>query len=611
MHLRHLLGSALAPPLLAAAALAQTPMTVIHCEAITSPKSTAPFALDLAGMPDNSRFKSLEDFFVSPDDSLWILRGRTEQGTDLENIMLLGSGTAAFMNFAQEGQPIPSGAPGELFDFFGSGVGRFNNLNQFAYSARARGGVSSVFQKVLLWDGGTTTIPFQMGDLYTGLVDQAPNPSGDETVGNSVGSIHLLDNGVIGAQDSTILGIHTSRRPAIFYRDPITLQIDAFHQTNVTTVTGLGGVGTFTIKTLTANAFYTTPNGTSWVARGQIVTSGTTDDDVLIVDGEVVLQEGSLVPGSALLLGAIFDSGISPGGNWYARGRDNSGTGAAAPDWAVLNGNLIAETGQLINGNSGERYGDTFYAFAANDLGDWALACNTDSTDPASDNVLVLNGRIIAREGDPVDLDDNSLFDDDAYIGRGNNTLVAFKANALHLTNSGNLYAILNLRDGAGNDLNSVPAFGTPDAFVVFDVSDVCTPTVYCTSQMNSAGCTPAIGWSGTPSASAGAGFAITASNILQSQFGMMIYGTTGPANIPFNGGTLCLNGPVRTMIQFAGGASICGGSFSLDFNALIAGGSNPALVPGTQVQAQYWSRDTASLDGTNLTDALEFVICP
>src|SRR5690606_12406531 len=148
-----------------------------------------------------------------------------------------------------------------------------------------------------------------------------------------------------------------------------------------------------------------------WISRGQIQTGATTDDEVLIVDGEVVVQEGSAVPGSALLAGATFDAGVSSNGNWFARGRDNSGTSSAAPDWAVLNGALVAETGQSIPGSPAESYGDTFYSFTANNGGDWALAASTNGADPATDDVIVVSGEVVAREGDAVDLDGNGLFD--------------------------------------------------------------------------------------------------------------------------------------------------------------------------------------------------------
>ena len=137
-------------------------------------------------------------------------------------------------------------------------------------------------------------------------------------------------------------------------------------------------------------------------------------------------------------------------------------------------------------------------------------------------------------------------------------------------------------------------------------------PTVYCTAKVNSAGCTPAIAFSGTPSASTGSGFTISASNELDSKFGLLFYGKTGPNSAPFQGGILCAQPPlVRTAIQSSGGSPPCGGAFSLDFNAYIAGGADPALIAGQQVNAQYWSRDPgfAPPDNTNLTDAVEFTI--
>jgi hypothetical protein len=75
---------------------------------------------------------------------------------------------------------------------------------------------------------------------------------------------------------------------------------------------------------------------------------------------------------------------------------------------------------------------------------------------------------VVAREGDPVDLDGNGTFDDDAYIGRGTNTLTAFEPNDAFLTDNGLLYFIANLRDDpvSGNDLNSNPVSGTPQAFM-------------------------------------------------------------------------------------------------------------------------------------------------
>ncbi|MBC7770957.1 MAG: hypothetical protein H7210_00545 [Pyrinomonadaceae bacterium] len=441
-----------------AAAHARQP-EIIYTKISGHPTAVVPGAVDLAGQPVFTEWRALEDFAFSPDGSRWVIKGRTQLGSDLETILVSGQGAVGTM-LAQEGQPIPGGAPGEVFDFFGSGLGRWNTLNQFAYSARARGGIASVFQKVIVSDQSGSDIVLQMGDPILGLVDQSPNPSGDETFGNSVGSVHILDNGVIGTQDSTILSIHTSRRPAIMYNG------SAFHQANVTMVTSLNGAGTETWKSIAANTFYTTPDGAHWVAEGT-VNQSTATDAVLVVDGQVRLQEGMLIPGSTVTMNAIFANGVTAGGVWFARGDQAGGN-----DWAVVSGTVVARTGDPVANGNPEAWGAVFAALAASDAGDWVLAGITDHSDPATNEVIVLNGeRVLLREGDQVDLDGDGTLDD-AFIGRGNNTLSAFEPNDLFLTGDGLLYCFANLRNAAGQDLNSTPVFGTPQAFMVLPVND-------------------------------------------------------------------------------------------------------------------------------------------
>jgi len=67
-----------------------------------------------------------------------------------------------------------------------------------------------------------------------------------------------------------------------------------------------------------------------------------------------------------------------------------------------------------------------------------------------------------------------------------------------------------------------------------------------------------------------------------------------------------------RTPVQTSFGAGTsCGGFFEIDFNAFVAGGSDPALVASVVVDTQWWSRDPAAPSTTNLTNALEFGLAP
>jgi len=51
---------------------------------------------------------------------------------------------------------------------------------------------------------------------------------------------------------------------------------------------------------------------------------------------------------------------------------------------------------------------------------------------------------------------------------------------------------------------------------------------------------------SGLPRAGAASGFQVTASNLLDHRVGLFVYGTSGAANAPFQGGTLCVAPPLR-----------------------------------------------------------------
>ncbi|GAF85580.1 unnamed protein product, partial [marine sediment metagenome] len=367
---------------------------------------------------------------------------------------------------AQEGQPVHDGAPNEVYDFFGSSPPHFNELGRFVYTARARGGDPDTKQKGIFFDGTNYNVVRMESDPAYGLLDSYP--TGDELFGNSFGSFHLLNNGVIGCQDSTIKNIHSSYRPAIFYDDT------AFKQSHVTPIDGS------IWDSFDSNKFWTTPDGTTWIAQGDDYNA--TNDDILVVNDVVVLREGNVIPATAITVDAVFQTKLLSNGDWYSRGDDPNND-----DWAVRNGTLMAATGDPITTGSTEHWANIFYAFTGNTNGDWVLVGNTDNGDIQTDTVIVLNGTdVVVREGDPVDLDGNGSFDDDAYIGRGVATLTAIHADDIFLTDDMMLYFFASLRDGAGNDLGSFGSGG--DAFLRLDLSPGCPEPGdsgnYCTADI-------------------------------------------------------------------------------------------------------------------------------
>ena len=142
-------------------------------------------------------------------------------------------------------------------------------------------------------------------------------------------------------------------------------------------------------------------------------------------------------------------------------------------------------------------------------------------------------------------------------------------------------------------------------------------PIAYCNAKVNSLGCTPSVGWYGTPSVSTGSGFQVVARNLRNNKTGLMFYGRNGRANLPYQGGTLCVATPLkRTAADTAGGApsgNDCSGGLSFEFNEFIASGIDPALQIGVKVNVQFWGRDQGfpAPNNTTLTNGLEFVIGP
>ena len=144
-------------------------------------------------------------------------------------------------------------------------------------------------------------------------------------------------------------------------------------------------------------------------------------------------------------------------------------------------------------------------------------------------------------------------------------------------------------------------------------LSHVSYPKIYCTTKVNSGGCTPSIDSSGTPSASIANDFHVSASDILFNVPGILIWSQTS-ASTPFGGGTLCLAAPVRrTPGQNSGGTpgQPCSGRFDLHLSHAFM--ASQGIVPGMVVHAQYWSRDAgfAAPNNVNLTNAVRFTLAP
>jgi hypothetical protein len=140
----------------------------------------------------------------------------------------------------------------------------------------------------------------------------------------------------------------------------------------------------------------------------------------------------------------------------------------------------------------------------------------------------------------------------------------------------------------------------------------------YCTAATSVAGCVPAMGSVGVASASSTSGFVITAGPMPRGKQASLVYALS-PAQSPYSFASdslICVGAPrVRTGIGSTGGsAAPCSGSFAFDWLAWMS--ANPTalgnpLQLGQTFYAQVWYRDSGAVLNANLTDGLQFLICP
>jgi hypothetical protein len=593
--------------LLAPAAAAQG-IEVLYSKIDASPTSNTPGTLDLAGSPSASNWRAIEDFSVNQDGTQWVVKGRTRLGSDLETILIMGDAEAdpqTAINLAQEGQPVPNEPAGILWDFFDSNSPvSFDSSGNIGMSARHKGGNSDelVIKRDTL---GNWTIVIREGDLVLGLTDLPPAISGDETLGNSVGSVQLLDDGRIFYGVTPMGNLHSSLRPVIMHDDTGYLQNGS-------------PIGSTPPGELWSNMGYadagSSLDGTTWFLEGN-TDAASTADKVLAINNTVVLREGEAVGVGGLLLTDIFQTRMAGNGNWVSRGDDPNND-----DWLVMNGTRIAQTGDSVEGGA-ELYADIFSACAVNSNGDWALIAKTDNVSTAFDEVLVVNGEVIARESDPIDLDGNGLFDDGVFLGDGTDTSAAFNGNDLHITDSGMVYFIAKLNDGLGNDLNDA-GFGGPDAFVRMQAPNIFVAESLCFGDGASAGPCPCLnestlgaGEGCNNSNGVGAVLSFSGTNSVANDDAVftMTQGIAGQTSMlvqggslvmtPFKDGILCVGVPTERVEPI----TLDGSGSGTSTGSIVTNGN---VLPGQTRYYQQWYRNPGGISpcgtGSNFSQALK-----
>jgi hypothetical protein len=299
----------------------------------------------------------------------------------------------------------------------------------------------------------TFSIPVREGD-----------PSGHTAGENHAADIHspgITNAGIISYVDNATVGALPDANDEFFViGSTVTIQEGITNPAGQNPVQGAW-------DNFLAGDNFVDKTGTNYLARGDLL-GATTTDAVVVVNNNVVIQEGAVLPGSGfaspVVAGAADEAFMYSNGDWLARGNNVDGN-----DWVLRNGTVVAQKGDAVPGGlGGETFDDTtfadlFFLITANDNGDYVYGGVTSNVATAN-AVLVFNDSFVfAREGDPVDVNGNGLPDDDAFISVFNND------DAI-LTNDLRYLFTADLVNGAGTALGQ--------AFMVIAVPEPATLSI-------------------------------------------------------------------------------------------------------------------------------------
>lgn len=473
------------------------------------------------------------------------------------------------------------------FDHLGiavAGVGDVNGDGRPDFAAGADGddNTGSASGSVRVWSGATGAVLYTFNginadDVFGTTLDGAGDVNADGFADVLVGAPGVDTNGFAAGMARVLSG----KTGAVLY----TIQGAAISDYFGSSVAGLGDVNADGYSDFAVGAPYADPTG---AASGQVkVFSGKTGGVLYTLNGQAAADN--------------FGASLAAAGDVNRDGIPDLIVGAPYGDGPFVESGYA----RIFHGRTGAVLytltGDT-----ATDLFGTSVGAAGDVNNDGYADVIV--GSIWD------DLNGASSGSSKVFSGKNGLQIFTFAGDVAQQQFGAQVCAAGDVNnDGFGDLLSSayLDDMIGHDAGMMRVISPLPLPVgTYCQGKVNSAGCLPLIAGTGTAKVSGTAPFTISASKIVNNRIGVLMY-SYAPANVPLSGGTLCIEAPIKRVGQQSSGGtgSTCNGTFTLDFNAVIRSGSNPVLVAGQDVYAQYFFRDVSAAAG--FTNALTFTIAP
>ena len=395
------------------------------------------------GVPFDPGGSSIEAFrrpYFSSDGAHWAIEADADLPSATDNVYIV-DGTL----FLQEGKQAPWAPAGELVGFLDDQIA-INTSGAIVITNGTDGSAPTSADDYVVSFGptGLPTVLAKEGQLADSVVPALAGVRWDDSLDNAL----LTDAGLAGwgadGIDGTAGGLADDEVCVLG-------SLVVAREGDVPAGQMGGSVGAW--ENFDLDEYFVSPDGTTILILGD--TDAVADDDVLVLNGTVVLQENRTIPGGPfnepIDTAGIVKSHLDEANVWWARGNND----ITEQDWVVRNGVVIAmsNANQEIVPGTGEHWDDAdyapcFFAFDGNSAGAYVLGGVTDAT-ATSNGVLVFddgagNRHVLCREGDPIDYDGDGLFDDDRFFN-------TFGDDDVALLENGAIWFVATIEDSTGS----------------------------------------------------------------------------------------------------------------------------------------------------------------
>ena len=404
---------------------------------------------DVPGLPGAKFGSGVDRPYRSPDGTKWVLSADTDLGTAVDEVIIVGDYCSSEVKI-QEGVTTL-----DLGDQVGSIDQELsiNDNGQFAFTTDTNNSTSAD-EVIVRSDGTTHVVIAREGNV---------SPTTGGNFGSVLGAANIVSDNTLWFDADTTLATTMDR--FLLSKNGVIVQA----QEEVTVPTGQFGGATDPIKGFTTGSLRVDATGSNYTYIGD-TTGDTATDEMIVVNNQVVVQEGVIISGSGFAsapdISTSTETNMFASGSWMASGSNVDGV-----DWLLRDGAVLSSTGDPLVTGSVETYDDAGYSsgyflFAQNNAGDYVIGSVTSSSESLGDAVLTLNGEVVfAREGDPVDLDGNGLVDDGVRLR-------TFSNDDLILTEDLQAYVPVSLKDYNDNGSNTEVG----NAFVRFNLCGLAGP---------------------------------------------------------------------------------------------------------------------------------------